>query len=163
MIAKMKKLAFLVYHKEYETFLTSLRNLGLVHVTTRAQGTAENAELQEAIRLTGRYSAAGKYLQQLMVPAQPHEGNVQKGVEALETIERLQAELQQLSQRIQAVEKEITVMKPWGDFAPESVDRLRDAGYRIDFYQCSEKQFSEEWIDLYHATLINREGSKLFL
>lgn len=162
MIAKMKKLAFLVYHKEYETFLTSLRNLGLVHVTTRAQGTAENAELQEAIRLTGRYSAAGKYLQQLMVPAQPHEGNVQKGVEALETIERLQAELQQLSQRIQAVEKEITVMESWGDFAPESVDRLRDAGYRIDFYQCSEKQFSEEWIDLYHATLINREGSKLF-
>ena len=37
MIAKMKKLTFLVYHKEYETFLTSLRDLGLVHVTTRAQ------------------------------------------------------------------------------------------------------------------------------
>ena len=46
MIAKMKKLTFLVYHKEYETFLTSLRDLGLVHVTTRAQGTAANAELQ---------------------------------------------------------------------------------------------------------------------
>ncbi|MCD7815140.1 MAG: V-type ATP synthase subunit I, partial [Bacteroides sp.] len=149
MIAKMKKLTFLVYHKEYESFLTNLRNLGLVHVTTRAQGTAENSELQESIRLTGRYAAAGKYLQQLMVPAQPHEGNVQKGVEALEKTEALQTEIQQLSQRIQAVEKEISVVEPWGDFDPESIVRLRDAGYRMDFYQCSEKQFLQEWVDQY--------------
>ena len=162
MIAKMKKLTFLVYHKEYEAFLKNLRELGLVHVTTQAQGFAENVELQESIRLTTRYAAAGKYLQQLMVAAQPHEGNVQKGVEALEIVERLQTELQQLAQRIQAVEKEIALLEPWGDFNPGAIGRLRDAGYRIDFYQCSEKQFSQDWIDLYNATVINREGSKLY-
>lgn len=105
MIAKMKKLTFLVYHKEYESFLVSLRELGLVHITTRAQGVAENAELQDSIRLTGRYAAAAKYLQQLMVPAQPHEGNAQKGAEALENVERIQYELQQLGQRMQALER----------------------------------------------------------
>lgn len=162
MIAKMKKLTFLVYHKEYESFLVSLRELGLVHITTRAQGVAENAELQDSIRLTGRYAAAAKYLQQLMVPAQPHEGNAQKGAEALENVERIQYELQQLGQRMQALEKEISALEPWGDFDPKSVERLRDAGYQIDFYLCSEKQFMQEWVDLYDATIIGREGSKLY-
>lgn len=162
MIAKMKKLTFLVYHKEYESFLVSLRELGLVHITTRAQGVAENAELQDSIRLTGRYAAAAKYLQQLMVPAQPHEGNAQKGAEALENVERIQYELQQLGQRMQALEKEISALEPWGDFDPKSVERLRDAGYQIDFYLCSEKQFMQEWVDLYNATIIGREGSKLY-
>ena len=32
MITKMKKLTFLVYHKEYEAFLNSLRELGVVHI-----------------------------------------------------------------------------------------------------------------------------------
>ena len=32
MITKMKKLTFLVYHKEYEAFLAQIRELGVVHV-----------------------------------------------------------------------------------------------------------------------------------
>ena len=34
MIAKMKKLTFLVYYKEYEQFLEKLRDLGVVHKGT---------------------------------------------------------------------------------------------------------------------------------
>jgi V/A-type H+-transporting ATPase subunit I len=32
MITKMKKLALLVYHKEYAAFLESLREVGVVHI-----------------------------------------------------------------------------------------------------------------------------------
>ena len=35
MITKMKKLTFLVYHKEYEEFLNSLRELGVVHIVEK--------------------------------------------------------------------------------------------------------------------------------
>ena len=38
MITKMKKLTFLVYHKEYETFLNGVRDLGVVHVAEKQQG-----------------------------------------------------------------------------------------------------------------------------
>ena len=38
MITKMKKLTFLVYHKEYEAFLNSLRELGVVHIVEKQQG-----------------------------------------------------------------------------------------------------------------------------
>ena len=35
MIAKMKKLTFLIYHKEYESFLQDLREVGVVHIVER--------------------------------------------------------------------------------------------------------------------------------
>ena len=38
MITKMKKLTFLVYHKEYEAFLAQIRELGVVHVVERQCG-----------------------------------------------------------------------------------------------------------------------------
>ena len=54
MITKMKKLTFLVYHKEYEAFLNGVRELGVVHVAEKQQGVADNAELQDSIRLSSR-------------------------------------------------------------------------------------------------------------
>ena len=36
--AKMKKLTFFVYHKEYHDFLQQLQELGVVHVQTSATG-----------------------------------------------------------------------------------------------------------------------------
>lgn len=163
MIAKMKKLTFLVYHKEYDAFLKSIRDLGVVHVATKAQGGAENAALQESIRLSARYAATIKMLQGLNVQSVgAHDGNADKGTAALTEIEDLQQQMQQVAHRLQAVEKEIVQLEPWGNFDPKSVTRLRDAGYRIDFYICSDKQFKEEWTDLYNATIINHVGSKLY-
>ena len=66
MITKMKKLTFLVYHKEYEDFLNSLRELGVVHIVEKQQGAAENVELQDNIRLSARLAAALKVLQRRM-------------------------------------------------------------------------------------------------
>lgn len=163
MIAKMKKLTFLVYHKEYDAFLKSIRDLGVVHVATKAQGSAENAALQESIRLSARYTAAIKMLQGLNVQlAAAHTGDAGKGTEALAEIEDVQQQIQQVAHKLQAVEKELVQLEPWGDFDPKSVARLRDAGYQIDFYICSDKQFKEEWVDLYNATEINHVGSKLY-
>lgn len=163
MIAKMKKLTFLVYHKEYDAFLKSIRDLGVVHVATKAQGSAENAALQESIRLSARYAAAIKMLQGLNVqPVAAHTGDAGKGTEALAEIEDVQQQIQQVAHKLQAVEKELVQLEPWGDFDPKSVARLRDAGYQIDFYICSDKQFKEEWVDLYNATEINHIGSKLY-
>lgn len=163
MIAKMKKLTFLVYHKEYDAFLKSIRDLGVVHVATKAQGSAENAALQESIRLSARYTAAIKMLQGLNVqPVAAHTGDAGKGTEVLAEIEDVQQQIQQVAHKLQAVEKELVQLEPWGDFDPKSVARLRDAGYQIDFYICSDKQFKEEWVDLYNATEINHVGSKLY-
>ena len=163
MIAKMKKLTFLVYHKEYDAFLKSIRDLGVVHVATKAQGSAEDAGLQESIRLSTRYAAAIKLLQGMNVqPVGNHAGNADRGMDVLTEMEDLQQQIQQVAHKLQSVEKEVAQLEPWGDFDPHSLERLHDAGYQIDFYICSDKQFKDEWADLYNATVINRVGSKLY-
>ena len=162
MIAKMKKLTFLVYYKEYEQFLERLRELGVVHIFTKSQGVAENQELQNRIRLAGKYAAAIKFLQGLNVVADKHEGEAKSGEKALELLTELQNKQQQLAHKRQALEKEISSLEPWGDFEAENIERLRKAGYVVNFYICSEKQFNDEWISDYNATVINKIGSKVY-
>lgn len=162
MIAKMKKLTFLVYHKEYDVFLNHIRDLGVIHVLMKSQGAAENSALQESIRWSSRYASAIKFLQGLNGTAVHNQGDVLKGKEALLAVETLQQEDQHLSQRLQTAEKELALLEPWGDFDLKNVKRLHDAGYQIGFYLCSDKQFSQEWIDKYNAVVINRVGAKVY-
>ena len=162
MIAKMKKIAFLVYHKEYDAFLKNVRELGVVHVTTKKQGAAENDALQDNIRQTAKYAAAIKFLRHQEVEQADHLGDARKGEACLEQLEALQSKHQHIAQRIVAVEKEIAAAEPWGNFSNENIVKLEKAGYKINFYICSEKQFDQKWIELYNAFIINKIGSKLY-
>ena len=62
MITKMNKVTLLIYYKEYEEFLTRLRNVGVVYIKERNSGEVETPEAQEMIALSGRYSRAIKRL-----------------------------------------------------------------------------------------------------
>ena len=108
MITKMKKLTFLVYHKEYEAFLNGVRVLGVVHVPEKQQGVADNTELQDSIRLSGRLQAAEKLLQALKpvksaVAETP--ASAARGLEVLNEVDELQAEKNKLQQQLQAYQK----------------------------------------------------------
>lgn len=162
MIAKMKKLTFLIYYKEYEHFLSSIRELGVVHIFTKAQGTADNVELQEKIRKVARYTDAVKFLNGLGVDIDKHQGNADRGDRTVEKLSELQQLQQKLQHKLQSVEKEISVVEPWGDFDCRNLLRLKDVGYDVNFFICSEKQFKEEWIDKFNATVVNRIGSKIY-
>ena len=50
MITQMKKYTFLVFHRDYESFLEQLRNLGVVHITEKAAGVADDARLQALLQ-----------------------------------------------------------------------------------------------------------------
>ena len=166
MITKMKKLTFLVYHKEYEDFLNSLRELGVVHIVEKQQGAAENAELQDNIRLSARLAAALKLLQN-----QKHEkdaviaangGSAERGLQVLDEIDALQTEHSKLLQQQQTCGKEKDALEAWGNFEPEGIQRLKDAGYVVGFYTCSEGNYKEEWEAEYNAMIICRISSKVF-
>jgi len=166
MITKMKKLTFLVYHKEYEEFLNSLRELGVVHIVEKQQGAADNTELQENIRLFNRLAATLKLLQN-----QKHEknaviategGTATRGMQVLDEVDALQTEHGKLSQQLQSYAKEKEVLEVWGNFEPTGIQKLKDAGYIIGFYSCSEGNYKEEWETEYNAMIVNRISSKVF-
>ena len=166
MITKMKKLTFLVYHKEYEEFLNSLRELGVVHIVEKQQGAADNTELQENIRLFNRLAATLKLLQN-----QKHEknaviategGTATRGMQVLDEVDALQTEHGKLSQQLQSYAKEKEVLEVRGNFEPTGIQKLKDAGYIIGFYSCSEGNYKEEWETEYNAMIVNRISSKVF-
>ena len=166
MITKMKNLTFLVYHKEYEEFLNSLRELGVVHIVEKQQGAADNTELQENIRLFNRLAATLKLLQN-----QKHEknaviategGTAARGMQVLDEVDALQTEHGKLSQQLQSYAKEKEVLEVWGNFEPTGIQKLKDADYIIGFYSCSEGNYKEEWETEYNAMIVNRISSKVF-
>ena len=76
--------------------------------------------------------------------AEVREGDAAKGELALKQTDELLQQSQQLTHRVQAAEKELATLEPWGDFDPQNISRLRKAGYQMGFYICSEKQFKPE-------------------
>ena len=65
MIVKMNKYAFMVYHKEYETFLSDLRDAGVVHLV-ETKSTADNKELQESLIQRKRIDTLKRYFKTLL-------------------------------------------------------------------------------------------------
>lgn len=123
MITQMKKYTFLVFHREYEAFLEQLRDLGVVHVTEKAAGMADDAHLQE---LLSKADNARK----LIAQGAP---------------DQLLNEKAALEQRIAATQKEADKMAIWGDFSAERMEQLKAAGYTLRYFSCPKKLFQEEW------------------
>ena len=122
MIEKMKKFTFLVTDREYESFIETIRELGVVHVTQLQQG-ATSTELQEAIYLERRYSTALDFLKiygkkyALRLGVQTPEYDTPLSL--LEKVEGLQAQENALLHEEDELKKEFEMLDPWGDFSPE--------------------------------------------
>lgn len=167
MIEKMKKLTFLVTDKEYDSFIASLRDLGVVHVQQLQKG-ATSQNLQDGMALEQRYKAS---LQALEIYAKTYKGmELPKSVSEsfspevlVQHVEDLQAEELNLLHNIDALQKEINMLEPWGDFDPASIKNLSEASaQQIHFYRCSSKFFKREWVDTYFATPINEIDKSIY-
>ena len=167
MIEKMKKLTFLVTEKEYDTFIASLRELGVVHIQQLQKG-ATSQELQDGKALEQRYKSAlqaleiyAKTYKEMKVPQALQESTSPEAL--LQHIEDLQAEELNLLHSIDDLQKNIHMLEPWGDFDPASVKHLSDASaQQIHFYRCSSKFFKREWVDTYFATPINEQNKSVY-
>ena len=62
MIVPMKKYSFLVYHREYLSFLEGIQDLGVLHVIEKESGEIENDELRQMYHTLNEMNAAIKFL-----------------------------------------------------------------------------------------------------
>ena len=135
MITQMKKYTFLVFHREYEAFLEQLRDLGVVHVTEKAAGMADDAHLQELL-------AKADNARKLIAQGAP---------------DQLLNEKAALEQRIAATQKEAEKMAVWGDFSAERMEQLKAAGYTLRYFTCPKKNFDEQF-----GIIVAEQGSTLY-
>lgn len=135
MITQMKKYTFLVFHREYEAFLEQLREAGVVHVTEKAAGMAED-----------------EHLQALLTEVEATRKLIAQGAP-----DQLLQEKANLEQRIAATKKEAEKMAVWGDFSAERIEDLKQAGYTLRYFTCSKKSFQEEW-----GIVVAEQGGTLY-
>ena len=135
MITQMKKYTFLVFHREYEAFLEQLREAGVVHITEKAAGMADDQHLQELL-------AKAELTRKIIAQGAP---------------DQLLTEKANLEQRIAATQKEANRMAIWGDFSAERLEQLRAAGYTLRYFSCAKKLFQEEW-----GIIVAEEGATVY-
>ena len=135
MITQMKKYTFLVFHREYEAFLEQLREVGVVHITEKAAGMADDAHLQELL-------AKAENTRKIIAQGAP---------------DQLLTEKANLEQRIAATQKEADRMAIWGDFSAERLEQLKAAGYTLRYFSCAKKLFQEEW-----GIVVAEEGATVY-
>ena len=177
MIVKMKKYDFLIYHKDYQSFLLKLRELGIVHIKQKQFGTiTEDSNLAACMRLEKRYQEVITQLERINNEKGVKGDIGAKGVNELEgvigvrvdgeeilnNVESLIVEKEQLNLEKQGIKKEIDRLSPLGDFEPEHIQRLADKEWFLFFHLVAQSKFDEKWIEEYNAFEITQQGSQIY-
>lgn len=164
MIVKMSKYAFMVYHKEYDTFLATLRELGVVHVKT-TKSITDDENLQALLSERKRVNTLLRYFKGLQADldevtlAPGRYLDKKAGLKLLDKIEELQEKKVQMLAAKQSLEKDIAYMEIWGEFSYQNINRLKRAGYEVTFFTCPTAKYEPAWGEQYHAFLINNYQS----
>ena len=132
----MKKYTFLVFHRDYDAFLTQLRDLGVVHITEKAAGLIENDETLQAALL--------------------HEDELRRLL-AQSAPDQLIQERAAVEERIAAAQEAAQQAAVWGEFDAKRIDQIKQAGYTLRCFACPTSNFKEEW-----GIAVNNIGGKTY-
>ena len=165
MITKMKKVAFLVYHKEYEEFLASVRDIGVVHIEERERVDIKSTPLNDKLDLATRLKTNIKFLSTQMLSKDLQKSNdfdQLDSAELLSKVEECRKLRDEYKQELAALVRTRDQLKPWGDFKKESINRLGDAGFFLNFFIVPKARYNKEWEEKFNALQINEVGSLLY-
>ncbi len=153
MIIKMRKYAFLIYHKLYLDFLDKIREIGVLHVIEKAEGISEDEALNQKMELASRLqSALGQLEKSLPENAVLKETSGQvEGLMLLNQIENLFSKLEAKAQKLLSAQRDFERTAVWGDFSVQRVHALEAAGLELQFFSCNISKFNPEWELLYNA------------
>ena len=160
MIVKMSKYAFMVYHRDYDAFLTTLRELGVVHVK-ETNSILDNAELQALLAERKQVGTAIRYCKSLnsqvkgatLAPAR--ELTKAEGLKLVDNLEEMQEKKARLQAEKALLEKDIAYMDIWGEFSYANIRRLEKAGFDVTFFSCPTSKYEPKWGEEYNAFLVN--------
>ena len=175
MIQKMKKLNFLVYHREYDQFLHRLQELGVMHIQGGAVADNQSESVNADIAELRRVDDLLKRTEDLLATASPSpsEGTAPSGSSAETPVaedlpsqfESLLDSAAALSLREKDLSAQIDQLTPWGDFDPAYVqEQMALAGCEMQFFTAPTKAFRKDIAPYYPVEAINElKGTTYFV
>ncbi len=163
MIIKMRKYSFLVYYKEYTKFLESIREQGVLHVKERGIAEASASTLRDKVLLLTRFNDAIRFLKPRAVEKKDDNPDRKiDGLKVLHDLEALRHELDAADQRLANLEKDYAQLSPWGKYDLQTIEKLKEAGWTIQFFSCPDRKWNPEWETLYNAFIVSQKGALLY-
>ncbi len=162
MIIPMKKYSFLVYHKEYLNFLKDLRKVGVLHVIEKESGELEDENQRKQYDLIKQYKKAIKFLISRKEEDKSKTSTTTDSLKILKEIQNIQSEIEINTQNLASLKKEISLIRPWGNFSFENIERLEEHGYHIRFFICPVKKFNYKWKINYNIEEINHLSGQTY-
>ena len=154
MIQKMKKLNFLVYHREYDEFLHRLQELGVMHIQggtiadkqsdTVTADIADLRRVDDLLKQTAEIlDSDKKELASLPDASAPQDSYTQQ--ELVTEYETQLARVSSLDLRKKDLAEQIDLLTPWGEFDPAYVrQQLAAASCEMLFFTAPTKVFHKE-------------------
>ncbi len=159
MIVPMKKYTFLIHHRDYQPFLESLQDLGMVDVADK--GVELDKETNAEIQRISRYKKVIRILES------HHHQEDDQTTDMLpdaisDIILNMDAEIESARQKMSALEKAYRVLRPWGDFSKELLEKLDKQGLHVRFFAVSDKRFRADWPKKYNLEVISQTDGQTY-
>lgn len=187
MIQPMQHLSLLVFYKDYSSFVEELRGRGVLHIYEDKKKSAENVELGKKLVLLRQVNEISRlFVKRSRENACLPEGQALQWEQASSARDRLLfycrlfqmdnilkeevtdgevisflenrfKEVEQIKQRLAALEKEAAVYAPWGKLPREQMAALEKAGWELRFYSVASRKYLPEWETQFNSFVIHVE------
>ncbi len=157
MITSMTKYSFILLNGEQEGLLDQLQEIGLVDITRSARPVDEkSSEMAADLDLL---DGLVRGLRAVNIP----EGTPVADTGESETLVRyaggsLMAYSENLDE-VKMLRRKMEAIRVWGEFDPDVVAALDEAGVPLHFHRLSSKLFQEAWKEEYALTVVNADKS----
>ena len=161
MIGKMTKYTFLVYHKEYDSFLEKLREQGVLHVKERESGeAADNSQLQSLLSRKLQLDELKKDMLNTLGHTEAKATGTSTSVDQIvEEYAQFGNQRNSLTLDLNNLQQEHDLLSPWGKIDWQSIQKIEDAGYNVAFY--STTYLSEEDQKAFNLIEVGESGSRM--
>jgi len=159
MIVPMHKFSFLVFHQDYKDFLDNVRNIGVVHLIEKQEEVSDEVrdkydlikEIQQVVKQLDKREAG---------PDKPATGR--DGKAAFAEVKGLFTRLEEKFQQLTLLQKEISQVRPWGDFSVKTLKHLANEDLHVKFYNVPTSRFSEAWFGEYPIEVIGHHAGQVY-
>lgn len=166
MIEKMKKLTFLVYHREYEEFLQQLQELGVMHIVTSSIEPRQSETISAYAEQIRQGTILQKEMENLLyaadLEAEKVDGDAEKGMALMQEFPRFE-HLKELRRKRAEQEAQLKQLEPWGNFDPAVVrDKMQTAGCELQFYVAPTKVYNKQIAGAYPVMAVSEAKKKTY-
>ena len=158
MITPMTKLTMLIYHRDYNKFLTDLRDHGVVHVHAKKQTLQDEnmkAKMAEVKHINNVVKLLEKSISQQVNKSTSEVASRRlsdlKNEALIDHIDQQYAKIDSIQQEIASLQKDSNVYAQWGKFPEERLNQIKANNWDVRFFTVPSRKYDNAWEEEFNA------------